>query len=414
MSGSMSFNPDDEDIKELVQRVYQERLKKTEEENKIYDQEYEDELERRVDRLGPLVKSEFYRVRANRKESETLSIKELDKLTLEAMERSAKFSDKHQKKLDKVSFDGLFTENEDVELNETEVLFLKYIVNKPADFSYLPGYWTYTYNLNYQAVLKKLFRGGYVDFAPIEYVLKKQSLATLKDLLKQNNLPLKGKKDELVERILSNIAEDQIKESISAKYIVPAGKYDKIEKLADILHYFQNAKLNIGIDEATKTWENHRDANEYEIALMILQDREHSAILEKNISHYRDCLLGQTYVFRGLKQYSDEFRCHLIVCYIDMCGYGNTGVVRKEMCFFAPYFIRGIAHCMKHLDLSYDDIRKQFIEAAKATKIPSKYFFIKTIANKLVDALEDLKNVPKYSKEEPSDDFRETTKMDEH
>lgn len=57
-------------------------------ENSIYDQSFEDELRARLEKLGEPYISEFYRNRGYRKESDTLSNKQLDLLTLEAMEDS--------------------------------------------------------------------------------------------------------------------------------------------------------------------------------------------------------------------------------------------------------------------------------------------------------------------------------------
>lgn len=54
----------------------------------VYDAEFEAEIESRLSRMGEPYKSEFYRQRPYRKADGVLSSKDLDLLTLEAMERS--------------------------------------------------------------------------------------------------------------------------------------------------------------------------------------------------------------------------------------------------------------------------------------------------------------------------------------
>lgn len=63
----------------------------TEEDDNIYDEAFEQTLEERLSKLDELFRSEFYRLRTHRKNNGVLSARDLDMLTLEAMEKSYRY-----------------------------------------------------------------------------------------------------------------------------------------------------------------------------------------------------------------------------------------------------------------------------------------------------------------------------------
>lgn len=77
-----------ESLIELEAQVRAKLKRQAEEDDNIYDPEFEKEIEERLAKLDEESRSEFYRIRTHRKNDGILSAREIDLLTLEAMERS--------------------------------------------------------------------------------------------------------------------------------------------------------------------------------------------------------------------------------------------------------------------------------------------------------------------------------------
>lgn len=78
-------------LNELRKKTIDELHRQAEEDDNIYDEEFEQMLEERLSKLDELSRTEFYRLRTHRKNNGVLSARDIDLLTLEAMEKSYKY-----------------------------------------------------------------------------------------------------------------------------------------------------------------------------------------------------------------------------------------------------------------------------------------------------------------------------------
>jgi|GEM_PF-1697981 len=212
----------------IYERALSSLLQEANEENSIYDPEHEADLDVALSDLPEGYKTDYYAARDIRIQendgSSVLSQKEIDLLELSSIKRSQKFHEIHMQAVSKVDISLLKELDEAIILEAIEISFLKYINGRPADLSYLPGYWTHEHHLNYQNVLGRLFGGGYLEFADMPYVLSKSTVADLHSALKEHGLSIKGKKSELITCIIENLSKEECILEFPEKYLIATEK----------------------------------------------------------------------------------------------------------------------------------------------------------------------------------------------
>ena len=74
-----------------------------------------------------------------------------------------------------------------------------------------PGFWWFEYGIrDVGHALENLAANGFLEWAPKAHSLSSLKIAELRGILENSGLPTTGKKADLVDRIVSNIPEDQI------------------------------------------------------------------------------------------------------------------------------------------------------------------------------------------------------------
>lgn len=101
----------------------------------------------------------------------------------------------------------------DAPLSAVEKSFLKYMSNRSVDSPSIPGYWTYEYCLDPVQTLYKLIASGYLEISNNVQSLKFSTARQLKELLRKYDLPVSGKKADLIQRIQKNLTDEQIETS---------------------------------------------------------------------------------------------------------------------------------------------------------------------------------------------------------
>lgn len=118
--------------------------------------------------------------------------------------------DKNKKEYTKIpSYEELsMVKPEKSDIYSTDIFFLKYIDGLRLENPTIAQYWYYDYNLNYSKEIKKLISAGLLIISNI--YINKLRVEELKNILRHFHLPLTGKKQDLQERIVSNISTSDL------------------------------------------------------------------------------------------------------------------------------------------------------------------------------------------------------------
>lgn len=169
----------------------------------------------------------------------------------------------------------------------TDIFFLKYINGRSVENANIAQYWYYEYGLNYANELKKLYSSDMLRISNVN--ISKLRIADLKNILRHFNLPLSGKKADLMNRILDNISSE-----------------DLSSFLGDSIHYFCATNKGISLieslnDSATFNLELENEAislildYDYEDAFNLIWDYKKQTPAEKNTHYEYSSNMDETY-----------------------------------------------------------------------------------------------------------------------
>ena len=216
------------------QKVQKELQQEAAKEDAIYDPEFDKYVEKQLDILGEDYKKSFYdfvRIREleTKDAPDTLSYKKWANLTLKSFRDSKKAANKHAAllaKATKTDFSNTpLPDPTNIDLTQDEMLFLQYLHHKKTSLEGIAGYWTYEYHMDYEHVIPKFFSLGFLQYADLEYTLKKCTIAEMTSLLPKEEASIKRKKPELIYFLLSHDVLPALDAYRKIYYeVTPAGK----------------------------------------------------------------------------------------------------------------------------------------------------------------------------------------------
>lgn len=138
------------------------------------------------------------------------------------------------------------TRGSNQQLSNIEISFLKLLEGKRANDSSVLGWWCAFNNIDGPKIINKLCKNNYLTLADYRFNVRKATIPILKEFLKKHGLSVKGKKDDLVNRIIENISEAECSSYFTQSYWALTPKAVEILRAEEIkaeAEYNKNIEL---------------------------------------------------------------------------------------------------------------------------------------------------------------------------
>lgn len=101
------------------------------------------------------------------------------------------------------------------------------------------------YDTTVNKLKRQALEDAFIELAPPLSVAKESKVSDLKEILKEHNLKVSGKKDELIERLGENLSEDELKKYFKSKsYQISDAGLEFLAKSSYILYVYNNRDVS--------------------------------------------------------------------------------------------------------------------------------------------------------------------------
>ncbi len=300
----------------------------------------------------------------------------------------------------------------------------KYAMNiRPVDVIFLeradghkvgdefPNYFEYQYGANPSSLLEKALTNNFlIKSDSIVNNMEKTKTSKLKEVLKKHNLKVSGKKQEQIERLITNVSEEELKTAFPDSYYILNDKGKSIVQENEHIIYYhksQHLKNEIFLDKYHDLLKDKTDDSaKYDIALELLKNKATQNRDNGDWGLYGNSLLSKAKVYEDKQDNQSALELYLTICHIDLSGLSNGNAYMPNTVFLAPGIISLVRKLTSKLKLDKETLKEKYFYCVEELKLPKTRFSKEQSLEYLIRATEE--NIDKVNEE-----LREKTKEDE-
>ncbi|WP_251855383.1 SAP domain-containing protein [Enterococcus italicus] len=259
-----------------------------------------------------------------------------------------------------------------------------------------PGYFAFTYGINYNNSIEKLFSKKLIRIGSPSESLSTLKAPELKEILRAHDLKISGKKIDLISRIQSNIEEDDYSDSIKESFVITNLGKSILDKYELLVWAHKNGSKDYVVTPASVLPYISSRKNFEKIALKISSDEFIKNIRLNNFPMAQVNLMYQSQLYKKMNDYPTALTNTLLGLLFEFIGSNNTNGHDHVYFFKNSIFVNNykseLVDFQKRLNLTNDAILSEMstVYDAYEKNLPA----IKLFENKqeVLDALNVILN----------------------
>jgi hypothetical protein len=272
-----------------------------------------------------------------------------------------------------------------------EILVLDYAHTFYTSGNSFQGFWWYRYGVrDVQAVLASLVQRGFLEIGDLRAALQKQTGASIKEVLKAHGLKQTGKKDELVQRALAEISEDELNRLFPKRtYSLTVSGKAALEEESYVSYIHRHGIEDLDIWSLNQLIHTEPYMSFRDKLWGYLNQRSMKHFSDRNFGLYRNCRFNMAQFLKEEEKIADSLAMLAEVVFYDLSGATNNfdsqfieiyadGLFPYENSFAttAPGIIAAIVDCQKELELSDADLTAALVERMSKLSTPLQLFSV--------------------------------------
>lgn len=277
-------------------------------------------------------------------------------------------------------------------------------------------FWWYRYGIeDVNKVLESLLNRGFIKVASIENAMYKATVVELKDILRENELKVSGKKEILINRLLDEVDKEKLNNIFNRRTYEITELGEEILKSNEHIPYIHSRFIeNLDIFSLNELVKDKKPGYSYKDVIWgYLNKRSIELISEGKFGLYRNCRLTMYDFLIERNKDNKSFYLLLEVIRYDLSGLSNNFDLKflnmyRESFFpyessiikIAPGIIQRIIEYKNSKGLLDQELKNEIIERGRDIKLPYSVFTIEECADiVLMEIHEDKDGLIKLYKE---------------